>query len=414
VLIGQNELDAKLRTKEMRQLRQRINVHRTLPPMSPPETIEYMDYRLKIAGSTFDSCFTPGCRKQIYEMTGGVPRSINRLCDNALLICMVEKRDKVTPGILDKALHVINNDTSPAPKEGLSDAFSYAKMFKLRFAAAAVILVVTLGYLGLLNNLGQRFKGWVYGSDARQEASATVGKYQLPGREAKGRDNPPSGVGENSSPGSPPAPTDSPALDSKQKSLDAVPQEDLTGKKTGENVTAKESVSSPGGEASSSPPPPEETKDRTADNNPVPAQPAGEGAEQLLAEENATEDVVPEGPQKDSAPKELPGESVVMAYVDKTAETAPVQGARDGAVSADAEKADKNIAPQEIRDGASKEPGFFVLTARKGESLSQIALRFFPKNPKSGLESILAANPQIRDRNLILVGQTLKIPKTEQ
>ena len=85
LLIGQNELGLKLRGSEMRQFRQRININRVLSPMSPSETIEYIDHRLKIAGSSFDRCFDPGCRKTLYEMTGGVPRSINRLCDTALL-----------------------------------------------------------------------------------------------------------------------------------------------------------------------------------------------------------------------------------------------------------------------------------------------------------------------------------------
>ena len=46
LLIGQNELSHKLRRTEMRQLRQRISVNRFLSPMSPSETIEYIDHRL--------------------------------------------------------------------------------------------------------------------------------------------------------------------------------------------------------------------------------------------------------------------------------------------------------------------------------------------------------------------------------
>ena len=57
LLIGQNELSHKLRRREMRQLRQRINVNRFLSPMSPSETIEYIDHRLRVAGSSFDRCF---------------------------------------------------------------------------------------------------------------------------------------------------------------------------------------------------------------------------------------------------------------------------------------------------------------------------------------------------------------------
>jgi len=112
LLTGQSELGLKLQRSEIvRQLLKKLNFHRLLSLFSPSETIEYIDHRLKIAGSSFDKCFKPDCKKQIYEMTDGVARSINRLCDTALLICMVEKEDLVTEWILKKAHDVITSST---------------------------------------------------------------------------------------------------------------------------------------------------------------------------------------------------------------------------------------------------------------------------------------------------------------
>jgi general secretion pathway protein A len=103
LLIGQCELNSKLNRPEMRQIRQRININRFLAPMDAAETIQYINHRLNIVGSSFDGCFESNCRHLIFKMTKGVPRSINLLCDSALLTCMTEERQKVNRHDLKKA-----------------------------------------------------------------------------------------------------------------------------------------------------------------------------------------------------------------------------------------------------------------------------------------------------------------------
>ena len=69
----------------------------------------------------------------------------------------------------------------------------------------------------------------------------------------------------------------------------------------------------------------------------------------------------------------------------------------------------------EPRDIATKESSnFSVVTIKKGESLIQIATRFFPADPLAGMKAIIAANPQIRDQNRILAGQTIRVPQNIQ
>jgi len=109
LLIGQSNLSSKLNRPEMRQIRQRININRFLAPMDAAETIQYIDHRLKLAGSNFDDCFESNCRQLIFKMTKGVPRSINQLCDSALLTCMTEERQKVNRHVLKKAATVLRN-----------------------------------------------------------------------------------------------------------------------------------------------------------------------------------------------------------------------------------------------------------------------------------------------------------------
>jgi general secretion pathway protein A len=84
VLVGQPELDRTLSRPEFRQLRQRINLRYYLPPLPEKETKEYIEKRLRIAGARA-SLFTDKAIKEIYMKSGGIPRLINILCDNALL-----------------------------------------------------------------------------------------------------------------------------------------------------------------------------------------------------------------------------------------------------------------------------------------------------------------------------------------
>lgn len=84
VLVGQPELRKTLLHEDLRQLRQRINLQHHLPPLTEKETGEYIRKRLRIAGCK-KSIFTVKAIKEIYRRTGGIPRLINVLCDNALL-----------------------------------------------------------------------------------------------------------------------------------------------------------------------------------------------------------------------------------------------------------------------------------------------------------------------------------------
>jgi general secretion pathway protein A len=85
VLVGQPELNKTLEQPGFRQLRQRINMRYHLPAFNGNETKEYIANRLRIAGAK-RSIFTIGAIEEIHERTGGIPRLINILCDNSLLI----------------------------------------------------------------------------------------------------------------------------------------------------------------------------------------------------------------------------------------------------------------------------------------------------------------------------------------
>ncbi len=84
ILIGQPELRELLARTDLRQLAQRITGRYHLEPLSIPETAQYIEHRLKVAGA-LGEVFDAGAKKEVYRLSQGVPRIINVICDRALL-----------------------------------------------------------------------------------------------------------------------------------------------------------------------------------------------------------------------------------------------------------------------------------------------------------------------------------------
>jgi general secretion pathway protein A len=90
ILIGQCELDELLNRHELRQLKQRIGLRLYIDPLRPPEVSEYIAFRWLKAGGKTRHPFTPVAITSIFRWSRGVPRLINCLCDNALLMAYAE------------------------------------------------------------------------------------------------------------------------------------------------------------------------------------------------------------------------------------------------------------------------------------------------------------------------------------
>lgn len=100
ILLGQPELRRRLALPELRQFRQRIVVTYHLMPLDRAEAVQYIFYRLKIAGGTDKVKFTRRAMDEVYIYSKGVPRVINILCDNALLTCFVRETRVITQKIV--------------------------------------------------------------------------------------------------------------------------------------------------------------------------------------------------------------------------------------------------------------------------------------------------------------------------
>ena len=86
VLSGQPQLVKKLAAPEQEQLRQRISSIGRLSPLTLNETRAYINHRLRTAGYKGAELFAMGAVRQIWENAKGVPRKINTLCFNAMLL----------------------------------------------------------------------------------------------------------------------------------------------------------------------------------------------------------------------------------------------------------------------------------------------------------------------------------------
>ncbi len=95
VLVGQPELLDMLNQPQLRQFAQRIAVHCHLDPLSAKETSAYIRHRLSVAGGA-PALFDDKACRMVHRYSGGVPRLINLLCDQALVYGFSEDRETIT------------------------------------------------------------------------------------------------------------------------------------------------------------------------------------------------------------------------------------------------------------------------------------------------------------------------------
>lgn len=104
ILVGQPELRDKLSLPQLKQLNQRISVKYHILPLDKSELGNYINHRLKVAGSNGAIEFTIEAIEAIFNFSGGVPRLTNIICDRALLAGFVQGSHKITDAIIKKCI----------------------------------------------------------------------------------------------------------------------------------------------------------------------------------------------------------------------------------------------------------------------------------------------------------------------
>jgi len=121
VLVGQPELDRRLDSQELRQLKQRIGLRCHLEPLGLKELRSYIHRRLELAGANSHRTiiFPETTIEAIHRFSQGIPRLANTLCENSLVAGYGQQAKNITPEIVQgvaadlRLNHAVTE--SPAP-----------------------------------------------------------------------------------------------------------------------------------------------------------------------------------------------------------------------------------------------------------------------------------------------------------
>ena len=127
VLVGEPELQRRLRQPQLRQLRERVSVRAFVNPLSTAEMYRYIEHRLRLVGGSSEKLFAPRALRLIVQLSAGNPRRANILCHNALLFAygrtlpratatiartVVAEMDGRLPGLLPRRLGTLGRGSA--------------------------------------------------------------------------------------------------------------------------------------------------------------------------------------------------------------------------------------------------------------------------------------------------------------
>jgi type II secretory pathway predicted ATPase ExeA len=101
VLVGQPELETKLKQPQLRQLRQRLTLRAKTHPLTLEETKAYVQQRLRIAGSDGRQIFDGEALNAVHKYANGIPRVVNLLCEHCLVSAFVDQKPNIHEGVVD-------------------------------------------------------------------------------------------------------------------------------------------------------------------------------------------------------------------------------------------------------------------------------------------------------------------------
>ncbi len=146
-LVGQSELNERMRDERLLPLRQRIGIRFHLQRFSREETAQYISYRLRAAGGQHLDLFSDEAVSLIYKVSKGTPRLINIVCDHALLTGFADERPRIGVDIIKECigdLHFPGED-NPLPVAPVGKR----KMWPVLAWGLALCLLVAIVLLSL-------------------------------------------------------------------------------------------------------------------------------------------------------------------------------------------------------------------------------------------------------------------------
>lgn len=114
ILSGQPELEEKLKSPHLRQLRQRITLRCRTAPLTLEETYGYVAERLRIAGSNGEPVFSKEAIETVHSYSHGIPRVVNLLCEHSLINAYVDHVRPVPAHTVEEVAREFQLDEVPA------------------------------------------------------------------------------------------------------------------------------------------------------------------------------------------------------------------------------------------------------------------------------------------------------------
>jgi general secretion pathway protein A len=116
VLAGQNDLSAILNRQDLRQLKQRVEVRMDLKPLAPADVGAYMRFRWSHAGGSAPIPFSAEAITLIAMASRGIPRVVNCICDNALLLAYAGEETVIASGHIHHVLRDLDLDETESAR----------------------------------------------------------------------------------------------------------------------------------------------------------------------------------------------------------------------------------------------------------------------------------------------------------
>ena len=104
LLVGQPELRRTLRLASHEAFYQRLTTSYQLPPLDLTQSMAYIRHQIAFSGYKAGHLFSDDALTRIYDFTKGIPRQINRLCTNALLVGIADQKQILEESSIRKAI----------------------------------------------------------------------------------------------------------------------------------------------------------------------------------------------------------------------------------------------------------------------------------------------------------------------
>jgi type II secretory pathway predicted ATPase ExeA len=199
ILVGQPELNEKLRDPICKALLQRISHRFHILPFNLEDTRRYIERRLDVAGiKDANEIFSKGAIKAIYGYSQGYPRVINILADNCLLLGYSKGKRKITSSTVDKSFEDMQLDflppkiveESPNSEKGyaLHEKKSLARLWKWAAVLLLMLIIVAFGVSQKGRKLVDQMADLIEGSVTKLDGIPQNQNWRIEKKDKKGND----------------------------------------------------------------------------------------------------------------------------------------------------------------------------------------------------------------------------------